>query len=804
MIKHRIKYVANSFHIKKIVCLLMTCAIAFCGCGKDMAQPAPELIDTAVVESSYTSVEYGEIGTTIIEFGKIVPRPINHFWDSNVKVRDIKVKVGDYVKAGQTLAVADVNYLRKDIEKLEGEIAFLNSQRELNEKIYGINHTNILYMYDTAYKGNDKKTAAVYKEQADDLEEKNIFDGKLHDLKIRNLLEDIEKDKRLMNNSTLVATKSGYVTYIKDIAASDEAMIGENVVVISDYDDLYVEFPKENIRSSYLKMYDQFYTTDGDEYYELEYYPYTPQEKSVCEKKNMLPAIRFKYKDPSKMPAMGTSIPIIMQKNVDKNVLLVQRNAVNEDMTGHYVYVKEGDKRVQRYIEIGRNDVKHYEVLSGLSEGEIVYTSVASVLPTDYILYPVRTDQYAETLNSIGYEIVNTERKPVYSDVEGFVEEIYVPNGSEVKKGDKLFRIKTDNGQARLTEILLEMQNLSNRYENYKKSAEKQISELNKSIEENNKRLKKEAKEKEEEKKRIEELKKEIEAQKKEMEAMSLTTVSGNAMFPMMGGEQMFYVPELIIPDDMKIIDYYSEDQIKREIEIINQQLELEKIVFEYTYKNLSDEYEKISKNNLGDGNVIITAPYSGMIATMDIKLNEKVQESTKVCTLKVEGEQMITILSKLTLPLGLEMDIYNKTLEKTYHGTLIGDTGACVEGNPRVYVNTINDAVYVTSAPTGGNAGKVLFKFDDEVIKGKDQEVSVKIDIMTISKIMVVPRLAVRSEIDPVRNQQLEFVYVMRDGIMCKQYITTFGAANAELICVFSGLKIGDQVVVENIGKEY
>ena len=67
---------------------------------------------------------------------------------------------------------------------------------------------------------------------------------------------------------------------------------------------------------------------------------------------------------------MNGSAVIVAQKH--ENVLLLPVDAIHEDETGVYVYVKVGEETERREIKTGLSDGSVAEILSGLKEGDVV------------------------------------------------------------------------------------------------------------------------------------------------------------------------------------------------------------------------------------------------------------------------------------------------------------------------------------------------------------------------------------------------------------------------------------------------
>ena len=67
----------------------------------------------------------------------------------------------------------------------------------------------------------------------------------------------------------------------------------------------------------------------------------------------------------------GTAV-VCFQYNTASDVLLLP-NGCNFSDGGDYVYRLNGDEREKVYIKIGKVGATHFEVISGLEEGDLIY-----------------------------------------------------------------------------------------------------------------------------------------------------------------------------------------------------------------------------------------------------------------------------------------------------------------------------------------------------------------------------------------------------------------------------------------------
>ena len=122
--------------IRRVSWTAQLMAVLLCtGCGTQTAQDIPKLIEPVAINSAYRTVEYGDIGSTKILLGTVVPMDYCHFYATNVTVSEIVVEVGDYVEAGDVLAYADVAFAEEELSELQSELAQENEVYDINCRI---------------------------------------------------------------------------------------------------------------------------------------------------------------------------------------------------------------------------------------------------------------------------------------------------------------------------------------------------------------------------------------------------------------------------------------------------------------------------------------------------------------------------------------------------------------------------------------------------------------------------------------------------------------------------------------------
>ncbi|WP_337867140.1 efflux RND transporter periplasmic adaptor subunit [Ignavibacterium sp.] len=90
--------------------------------------------------------------------------------------------------------------------------------------------------------------------------------------------------------------------------------------------------------------------------------------------------VEVEFDNPKGIIKSGVTNEIKILTYEKPNAIIIQRNLVNKDENGNYVFVVENDKAVKRYITKGNESGLFYEVSSGLQIGDKLVVKGASQL----------------------------------------------------------------------------------------------------------------------------------------------------------------------------------------------------------------------------------------------------------------------------------------------------------------------------------------------------------------------------------------------------------------------------------------
>ena len=745
--------------IKKQLCLWLSviCTFSLAACGKKYAD-APELMEPVSGTESYREVSYGDVGSMEILYGSIVPKEYPVFWTTQVEVADILVNVGDYVQEGQIVATADLDAAKNMQADLQEDRTLLVSKYELESKKHELAIQKLqLKQGGQSQLGDTAGASQTEKEIATEQENAN-YDTLLYKHQLANYDEQIQAQQEVIDDGTLKATASGYITYVKQFPYENQVTSAQNVVVIADYEDTYISVQNKTIKDEILKKYDKYYTMQDGRKIALQEYPYSAQERLAAENQMKYPELRMQYEDMTKRGAVGTVIPIYLVRNRVEDVLFVGKDSIYEDDKGTFVYVKNGEQREQRYIETGVDDNTNVEVLSGLSEGEKVYYTTDAAWPDEYDEYVVEKASDFDAMYYTNRSVVEDSTRRYYkSSYEGTVQEVCVSGGStSVEQGDVIIKIRTDEGSAKLAEMRSNMESMKENREKSVQAHEDRIRSL------------------------------QIEKQ-----GNPIATGSDAQMATGTDAEQEKN------PNMQAMLDL--------DIQMENIDFQIQTLDYEYQVKKAQQDYDEVSKNNNGSGEISICAENAGTIYTVYVENGSKVKTGDRLFAIDIPVQEKLAIYinDKNTVPLGTAVQILDED-EKQLYGTICGSTGTAEGALEGYYITTKDNKVYITQS-IAYDSQMYYVKLEGNADIADIQDVQMlSYPTVSLQDVYTIPYDMIYTE-KPKREKGVERYYVWKivDGNLEKQYVEmkSFSATQdtskykkgSTTAVIFNGLSEGD-----------
>lgn len=790
----------------KISYMLCAMLLLTTGCGKE-TMTVPELQKPVAVNESYRPAEIGNVGDITIRDGVVVPTDYCHFYLTTAKVSEIKVEIGDYVEKGTVIVEADTEGATEQIAAFSGQKSLNAKVWDINCKIYEQNKKELEYKLKGAQENGDTKQEEIIKTELSVIKENHSYDELFYNHQQSALDVEIAKQQEIAGNGTLVATHSGYVTYIKDLADSDTVNSCDNIVIISDYDDCYIEIPGDEKGHKLEKIYPVFYTIQDGKRKMLKIYEYLPEELMTAQARALTPPIRMKFESEGAMPEVGSNVPVFLQKTETKESLIVGNDSLYEDEQGDFVYVKNGESKEIRYVELGASDTFYTEVLSGLTEGELVYYSTDSVLPESYDEYTVKYGDYLATEDSDFYSTKDTSRKKFYSEYEGQIENVAVTQGQEVSVGDLICTIRTNEGSASLTQMYNGIINFKAAHVENVKNFDKSISEKEDEIEAAY-IARQQDKEEENQTDSEEDLEVSTATDAAPDTATSTdATVVGDV--DTNGTNTTTAPPDVVTSEDEldeatpqdaeapeEKVSPYLYEELTCQLEVIKLNKQLEEINYVHQLSVMEQQYNKVSCNNDGSGAVNIYAQRSGKVTNLNIKLGKNMKVGDRLFNIEVPASSVIELRSEDELK--INQNIKFVLGDTSYEGKVVGING----NNGSFYFTHIDNKVYI-STNSGDQSARYFVKMEDEKFYDLDKDFVARYPKTIIKNTVVFPgHMVYREEKVKAGEGTVTYTYVWKimDGQLVKQYVQCIGgpAGSSDDICVISGLKEGDIIAQE------
>lgn len=430
------------------------------GCGEKVVQEAPELLEPVSVNEAFRPVEMGEVGDLKIALGTVKVQEYPHFYSTSVTVTDILVEIGDYVEVGDILAYGDVESAKEQLKELKSQLSREQQSFAISEKILELE-----------LKQTTDETAQKT------LKENGSYDKKLYEYRVQKLKEQIQLQQEFIESGTLVARHSGYVSYIKNLAAGNIAGAAENIVMVYDPNELYMELGAYTTETYEYQDYEIKYLKNGNEKISVIEQEYTSQEKILAKASGKSLYIRIQC--PAEMDfSAGDSYPVYFLEKELGEVLRIGNDSLFKEGQNTYVYVKNTDgKKEKREIKIGNQDTYYTQILSGLQEGDLVFYETDTQLPADYVTCSAARGDFSKENLSKTYQITYGSTYVHESEHNGKILNMAVEQEQEVEKGQLLYEIQSDTGKAALTEAKKQIERQKESNKNALEEMDKLIAE---------------------------------------------------------------------------------------------------------------------------------------------------------------------------------------------------------------------------------------------------------------------------------------------------------------------------------------
>ena len=769
--------IRNILSIKKLAVLGICVSFLAGGCGKMTESSIPKLEEPVALNEAYRPVEYGTIGSIQVLMATAVPRDYCNYYSANVNISQIYVEPGDTVNPGDELAVCDVDEAKKQLQECQAALAHENETYEISAQISDTQirlwesqaagqdnnepdqsdgtaddtheadaDTNIdeyaavTGEFSTEQTEKNESTDEDYNTQIATEQENQRYDKQLHEYRVQKINEQMASYQQIVDDGMLKAAHSGLVTYTKKLTEGRSAAAYENIVIVSDTDDLVLDIKATAINEYKYSDYDKKYVIVDGEKYDVTESQYTSEVLVLSKINNRYPDVCVESREKPSLTA-GQMYPVYFEKTKANQALVVGKDSIYKDGDTRYIYVKNDEGgREKRIITTGESDENYTQVTEGLKEGELVYYNSTDQVPTKYSKYTVTRSDFDIANYGVQYSRSDAGTITETCDYEGQIVSVNVKQDDTVEKGRLLYVVDTGEGKAAITEAKNAIDSENESYAQKIADYNKQIKDLS---EENNRQ-------------------------------------------------------------DEKPDTAYDEQQLKLNLQLLDLQKKLAGADHTYQLSRLQSAYDSISAGNDGKGNISVYAKNDGKVSKVSVKAGDNVEEgsdilqitgnSTDVLLVQVKDSNSYKVCTDNIADVGervsLELD------GTTIYGSCIGFAGYGREAQ-KGYINQDDKGVHITGNTDSGYGNAAFYiKLDNGIPDDLTGASAVKFSYVSFKKVVVVPTSIIHKQVNPMDKDDISYYVWKIDGdSVVKQPVILSDYTSGSNTLVLYGIDEGDEI---------
>lgn len=366
--------------------LLLVAALCMCGCGEPQAGQEAAAVKTVTInplqQQQTVTASLKDVKKREIYEGIISPYVEELSFPEDGIFLEYRVKLGDTVRQGDTLAVTDISAYQKQAESLQKQIEELTRKylyeiatRDNSLRIYELELEETYKLIDLTEYLQDNYTQLciqagnlVSSMDRLELEKKHLTES--YELELPYLQEQLSDCQKKLRSNVIKAPFDGTVVELQPGVSGDRVDKEAPMVALADTT-RYLAVGTY-VTSLNAKRAERIYVFLNGEEYEAEYIPMDKKVYSALMAKKLTPYSSFEL-HPEEPLEYGHMVRIVVQQESRQQVLTVPGLAVQQEGSRKYCYRKVSDGREKVYLETGLYDGLNYEVLSGLQEGDEVY-----------------------------------------------------------------------------------------------------------------------------------------------------------------------------------------------------------------------------------------------------------------------------------------------------------------------------------------------------------------------------------------------------------------------------------------------
>lgn len=769
--------IRNILSIKKLAVLGICVSFLAGGCGKMTESSIPKLEEPVALNEAYRPVEYAAIGSVQVLMATAVPRDYCNYYSANVNISQIYVEPGDTVNAGDVLAVCDVDEAKKQLQECQAALAHENETYEISAQISDTQirlwesqaagqdndepdqsdgtaddtheadtDTNIderaadMGEFSTEQTDKNESTDEDYNTQIATEQENQRYDKQLHEYRVQKINEQMALYQQLVDDGTLKAAHSGLVTYTKKLTEGRSAAAYENIVIVSDTDDLVLDIKDTAINEYKYSDYDKKYVIVDGEKYDVTESQYTSEVLVLSKINNRYPDVCVESREKPFLTA-GQMYPVYFEKTKADHTLVVGKDSIYKDGDTRYVYVKNDEGgREKRIITTGESDENYTQVTEGLKEGELVYYNSTDQVPTKYSKYTVTRSDFDIANYGVQYSRSDAGTITETCDYEGQIVSVNVKQDDTVEKGMLLYVVDTGEGKAAITEAKNAIDSENESYAQKIADYNKQIKDLS---EENNRQ-------------------------------------------------------------DEKPDTAYDEHQLKLNLQLLDLQKKLAGADHTYQLSRLQSAYDSISAGNDGKGNISVYAKNDGKVSKVSVKAGDNVEEGSDILQITGNSTDVLLVQVKESNSYKVYKDNIADVGERvsleldgtTIYGSCIGFAGYGREAQ-KGYINQDDKGVHITGNTDSGYGNAAFYiKLDNGIPDDLTRASAVKFSYVSFKKVVVVPTSIIHKQVNPMDKDDISYYVWKIDGdSVVKQPVILSDYTSGSNTLVLYGIDEGDEI---------
>ncbi|MBU5592915.1 HlyD family efflux transporter periplasmic adaptor subunit [Clostridium sp. MSJ-4] len=347
------------------------------------------------------AVQKGDISSYLTTTAVIKSKNIKEYYGSQLKVTAVNFKVGDKVKAGETIISYDVQDLKNAVKQAEIQYnnsilqkqELLNQKKSLEEKKSIINNQSVeSYVEDMNISNIPNSEEAVKAVQGTMVQNTKVTDiPEISEEKIKQadnaisltkLSLDSAKSKLNSVSENITSEFDGVITAI-NVSEGSVGNMAQPAVVVQDIDNLKAVISLGKYDAAKIAIDQEAQVISDGNRVKGKVFHIDPVAKKIASATGSDVILNADIDILEKLegikPEFDTDVEILLAKK--ESVLKVPTESIKSDKEGkNYVYLLMGNKAVEREVSLGLQSDIDVEIVEGVNEGEKVILNPTGII----------------------------------------------------------------------------------------------------------------------------------------------------------------------------------------------------------------------------------------------------------------------------------------------------------------------------------------------------------------------------------------------------------------------------------------